>query len=543
MILRRLYLYMVSTAALILLAAGLAFVGGTILMFLFNDPSAQSSRGQLAIYTAMTLVALPVWGAHFWFAQRFARRDPYERASAIRHLYLYFVCLVMSIAAVIALDTTLTLLLQPVLDNATFSGETASQAAWAAAVFAAIGAVHFYLAMLDRKAIHEEGASATLRRWYMYVALIVGLLMMLSGMQGLLQAGWTGFVTSARVSSFLSGPAALMLSGALLWGVHARAIAINHISEDRHSTLRALEGFIAVTVSMAIALIGASQVLYYALARGLGVSSPGGASNDVLAAAAGPVSQVLVFGVAWVLVRRRLARDAGTQEADRQAGVRRLYTNLASLVSLAAWTVGAGGVLWTLAEQIEAPIIGVGAPAWKDPISLWITLVAVGLAIWIAHWRHAPWAADRQSLSRRLYVWAALLGSVLVVLGGGVGMLNALLRQIFSANPKLNDPANLDFGHYLAVIVVAAGVAIYHLRVLRADTAARPPKPVSAPAAVKPAATVIAAPASEPLSPHAHRYTLVITDATEDDVHSALAGLPPQASYRLIPSEQTADAH
>ena len=36
------------------------------------------------------------------------------------------------------------------------------------------------------------------------------------------------------------------------------------------------------------------------------------------------------------------------------------------------------------------------------------------------------------------------------------------------------------------------------------------------------------------------RYVLAVTDATEDDVHQALANLPPQASYKLTPSEQGA---
>ena len=88
MILRRLYLYLVSAAALIIVAAGLVLLGGTVLLFAFNDPSATYSRSSLAIYTAMSVVALPVWAVHFWFAQRFALRDPFESASAIRRLYL-----------------------------------------------------------------------------------------------------------------------------------------------------------------------------------------------------------------------------------------------------------------------------------------------------------------------------------------------------------------------------------------------------------------------------------------------------------------------
>ena len=551
MILRRLYLYVVSAAALMLLAAGLALLGSTILLFVFNDPSAQNSRSQLAIFTAMTVVALPVWGVHFWFAQRFANRDPFERSSALRRLYLYLACLVMALAVTQSLGNGVAQLLAPVLEGQNLNELLASQMGWATLVFVAIFAFHFWIASKDRAAVGEEGASATLRRWYMYIALLVGLLMLLYNGAFLLQVAWTKLVVSAVAKyQILSAPAGGALAGAVVWGFHARAISINHIKDDRHSTLRAVEGFIAIAFCISNALFGASQILYYVLAKMLGVANPGGGNPDVLASVAQPGSFLLVFGVAWVLVQRRLARDAGTQEAERQAGVRRLYTNLASLVSLATWGVGAGGLLWTLAEQLEAPIIGVPAHDWRDPVSLWITLLVVGLAVWIAHWRQSPWAADRQSLSRRLYVWAALLGSILAVLAGGVGMINAVLQQVFSANPRLNDPANLDVGHYLAVVVVAAGVGFYHWRVLRADAAARPPKPaVAASVAVKRAPAPPSAapetpspqPASELVGAHARRYTLVVTDATDDDVHQALAALPPHASYKLTPNEPSAD--
>ncbi len=548
MILRRVYLYLVSAASLVLLAAGLALLGGTILQLVFTDVTADSVRGALAIYTAMAVVALPVWAVHFWLARRFAMRDPYERAAALRRLYLYFACLVMSIAAMVAITSTATQLLGPVFDARTFDPLPASQSGWAAIVFSGIWAFHFYIASTDRAAAGEQGASSTLRRWYMYVALIVGLFAMLTGVATVLQVGLTRLALGASAQGVsLAGPAGLAIGGTLLWGVHGRTIALHHITEDRHTTLRALEGFLSVAVCIAVALVGASQILYYLLARLVGISNPGGVGDNLLAGLAAPLSQLLVFGVAWFLLQRRLVRDAGTQEADRQAGIRRLYTNLAALVSLAAWSVGAGGLLVTLAEQIEAPILGVPATDWKNPVTLYVTLLVVGLAVWVAHWRHSPWATDRQSLSRRLYVWAALLGSVLAAIGSGVGMINAVLQQVFAANPKLDDPANLAFGRYLAIIMVAAGVGVYHWRVQRGDAATRPKKPVVKPAVVS-AALVPAteshedsAPVAEALGPRSRRYTLVVTDATDDDVHQALSGLPPAAGYHLTPTEQTVD--
>jgi hypothetical protein len=544
-ILRRLYLYVVSAAALVLLATGLTLLGATVLLFVFNDPTADSSRPQLAIFTAMTVVALPVWGVHFWFARRFAMRDPFERASALRRLYLYWACVASAIAAMVALANCLALLLLPVLDGQTFNALNASQLGWASAVFAAVFAGHFWVASSDRAAVGEEGASATLRRWYMYAALLIGLLTLLVSAASLLDLSWTKLALTNAQNLFISYAAGGALAGGLLWGFHARVIATRHVAEDRHSTLRAIEGFVAVAISIASALIGASQILYYSLARLLGVSHPGGTSGNIWADAAGPASQLIVFGVAWFLIQRRLTRDAASQEADRQAGVRRLYTNLASLVSLAVWSIGAAGLLWNLFEQVEAPIIGVQASGWKDPVSLWLTLLVVGATVWVAHWRPSPWAADRQSLSRKLYVWAALLGAILAVIAGGVGMINALLQQLFSSHPTVQAASNLDFGHYLAVIVVAAGVGVYHWRVLRADAAARPARAPAQPEVTRPVARV-AEPAqpyapAEVIAPHSRRYTLVVADATDDDIHQALSSLPPQASYKLTPTEQAVD--
>jgi fumarate reductase subunit D len=559
MILRRLYLYLVSAAALGTLATGLSALGYTVLLFVFNDPNAEFNRGALAVATASTVVALLVWGVHFWFARRYAHRDPAERASAIRRLYVYWACLVMSIGAAIALDNAIANYLRPIIDCSPVNSFgyrpfscgaiagllSTSQAAWIALVLGAFWALHYRIAVRDRAAVGEQGRSASLRRWYMYPALLFGLLMTLSGAASLIILIWLRLLNSTLGTDqyrYIGDAAGLLVGGLVLWGFHAAVLARSYIEDDRKSTLRALEGFIAVAVCMVFALIGAAQILYYGLARLLGVSNPGNVGNDIVAAMASPVAALVVYGAAWFLVRRRLAHDTGSHEVDRQAGVRRLYTNLAALVSMAALGSGAAGVLWNLAEQIEAPLIGVKASDWRDPISFWATLFVVGVAVWLVHWRHAPWPGDRQSLSRRLYVWAALLVSVLAVLGSGIGLLNVVLQQVFSASPSLNSAANLDFGHYLAVLVVAVIVGVYHWRVLRADAASRPAKHEVETAPVIATATITVAessPATDApvVTDHSKRFILSVVDASEDDVHQVLANLPPAASYLLTPLE------
>ncbi len=537
MIPRRLYIYLVSIAALAVLVFGLANLGSTALLFLLNSPDAQSSRSSLAGFTAMAFVAFPLWAIHMWFGRRFARRDPAERGSAIRRMYLYLACAGSSIGAAIALAMGVTNLLQQQLDGFAFDRIVVAQDAWVAVVLLAIWAVHYRIAARDRAAVGEQGASATLRRWYMYLALIVGLFMLLIGAQGLIQAVWVKALnTSVSVYQPLSISAGLVVGGLLLWGFHAQVLATRYLHDDRKSTLRAVEGFIAVGVCIVVALIGASQILYYGVARALGVENPGGLGNDILAGLGQPASYVIVYGPAWFLIRRRLALDAATGEAARQAGMRRLYTNLVALVSMGALAVGAADLLAALAQAAEAPIIGVPAPDWKDSVSLGVTLLIVGAAVWLAHWRRVPWLEDRQALARRLYVWAVLLASVLAVLGGAIGVLYVVFQQAFSAHPRLNDPANLAFGQSLAVVVVAAAVGVYHWRVLRSDASTRPAKaerPAPHADAV-PAAPAEHRPTAE-VAPGTH-YELSVVGATEDDVHQALTNLPPQASYKLVPS-------
>src|SRR5260370_27916516 len=172
---------------------------------------------------------------------------------------------------------------------------------------------------------------------------------MLSGASTLIELAWLKSLTSTLGNFRSMGDSAgLLIAGLAVWGFHARTIAQNHRSDDRLSTLRALEGFVVVAVSISVALVGASQILYYGLARALGVPHPGGVGDDLLAALAAPASQLVVYGAAWFFMRRRLAQDAVAQEAERQAAIRRLYTNLVALVSLAASATRPGGLLRTL---------------------------------------------------------------------------------------------------------------------------------------------------------------------------------------------------
>ena len=355
MIQRRLYLYIVAAVSLGMLLVGLTNLGSTTLNSVLGVNSGTAFKDAIAGFGAVTLVGLPVWLIHWVIAQRLAHRHPDERVSALRRLYVYLVLAATAIAATIFLRRFLEGGVGLLLGSAS-DGPAVARAAWASVVLVAFWLYHFHVATADRAAAKEVGTSATLRRWYAYGVLLLGLAFLLFGARNLLDQVWV-LLADGRQTIALGGliPAALagMLTGLLVWGFHARWTAHEPLlSDDRRSTLRAVQGFLVLAGSVALALIGASQLLYYALARGLGIQQPGGVSGNLLAALAGPASTVVVFGLAWVWVRRQLATDAGETEASRQAGVRRLYTNLVALFALATLAVGAAGLLWTLSDHL-----------------------------------------------------------------------------------------------------------------------------------------------------------------------------------------------
>lgn len=519
MIQRRLYLYIVAAASLGMLTIGLANLGATTFDLLLRPGAIASTfRDAYASFGALTLVGLPVWAIHWTIAQRLSIRHPEERASAIRRLYVYAAAGVLLVAAAIFARR----LLEAVLGS--LAGESLDTAgvlrsAWESALLLAFWLYHFRVAAADRVAVGESGTSSTFRRWYAYALLLFGLAFLLFGARNLLQALWVLLVqrgATAAPGGIIASALATTLTGLAVWGFHSRWTSRGSIAEDdRRSTLRAVQGFLAVAVSVGLTLVGASQLLYYALARLLGVEHPGGVSSDLLVALAGPGSTMIVFGLAWIWLRRQLAADAGPAEEARQAGVRRLYTHLVALVSVVALAIGAAGLLWTLSDQLLNQLLGRPLGEWRDHASLFITLTVVATPMWLAHWRPAPAPAERYTLSRRLYLYAALLGSVLALLISGATLVYRLLAVILATTEASSGAAMVDIGRATSVIVVTAALGVYHWRLLRADAAARPLAP------------------PHELGPAPDQFSLEIRGASEEEIRRVLAGLPRSASYSL----------
>src|SRR5713101_6232139 len=164
MIQRRLYIYIVAAASLGMLLIGLVNLGTTAINQILNaTPPYTSVRDAYAGFGAVTVVGLPVWGIHWLIAQRFARRNADERASAIRRLYLYVVLAATGIALAIFMRRLIEDAVGQALGTSS-DGASITRALWAVLILSAFWLYHFRTAAVDRTSVGESGGSATLRR-------------------------------------------------------------------------------------------------------------------------------------------------------------------------------------------------------------------------------------------------------------------------------------------------------------------------------------------------------------------------------------------
>ena len=182
---RRLYFYLVLYVSLFMLMTGLATLVRVLLERLLDVPSSgffglfvgrEQTQEQTALGIALVVVGLPVWGLHWRTVQKWltGTQGVADRTSALRRLYVYGVLLTTAFAAYSAsrdlIENMLALALGQAAGTVRLAGITGTLP------FALVAGLfwfyHWQIAATDRRAVGEDGASATLRRWYLYAVLV-----------------------------------------------------------------------------------------------------------------------------------------------------------------------------------------------------------------------------------------------------------------------------------------------------------------------------------------------------------------------------------
>jgi Domain of unknown function (DUF5671) len=504
---RRIYAYLLAFAGLAMVSIAAANLVQLLVDLVLQSPAVTTDRyvrDTASLYAASALVGLPVWLVHWLWIARSVRSDPNERASTLRRLYVYAVLggATLEIAGS-ARDALLGAFLA--LVGSSTPGATLDAVARPlpfTSIALCVWFAHWRIAATDRARVGERGGSATLRRWYVYGAAFVGLMLLLNGTQALAESLWRILAEpGGPAGASLAQPAADALVGLGLWLVHwslpkdhpepveGGLLEAGKSEDDTTSTLRSVYLFLALAVAVIGSLLGLSQLLYYAVGRLLGVDHPGGVGGDLLQAAAGPTSIAIVYGIAWAYQREALRRQSATfAEAPRQTGVRRLYTSLVALIALGVLASGVAGLVWTLGDIVFPDSAALtSGDGWREQVALYATLTSVGLPVWLLHWRQRPTSAvESRALARRLYVYLSLIVGMLALVGSAAAALYQLLGLALGASFSVSVAA--DLVHALAVASVAALLAGYHWRVVRADARRIQPEPTLTPQTAVPAA-------------------------------------------------------
>ncbi len=469
--LRRIYVYLVS-------AITLQSIVWALIALLRNltSRSLLPNTSTIAAQVAMIVVGLPIFLAHWLWAQRSARTNPSERASAVRRFYLDSMLLAFVIPIVnstrLLAEIMLENLIQRRPDQLSFNSDLRFSAI-ALLVTLIMGIYHFRVRRQDNKKTTQVEAAVILDQLLIYLLVIGGLVLTAFGLVGIIRFIIDSLSTGA-VSPFerntLAANLALIVAGFPLWIISWRKAQQRFISGDvreQVSLVRKASLYVIVLVSSLTAVVTASILLANLLMQlQLVPSSSGGLGNAL--------SVILVSGAIWAYHATVLQQDARLAETVGQAAtVRRIYLYLVSGVGLTAVLVGAGGNLSVLIRALGGPGLGIDL---REQLAWFTAALLAGLPVWLISWRrvqqliHKAGTAgfeERNAFTRRLYLALFALAAVLTSLGGTVYVVAQVVELILGS--RTASGLRVDVGQALAYTMIAVAVLIYHGLLLRTD--------------------------------------------------------------------------
>ena len=502
---RRLYVYILSGIGLGGLVGGVSMLLTVLFGRVGLGPQGdaifgadEAIRQQLTLASAITAVSLPVWLIHWFAAERSVRPDrvtaSVERAAGVRGLYFALalggLLLASAIGAASALEGAILRLL-----GASDFGYRDIGGGLALALVA--GAAWGYLVRIrirDWGRGAMTGAGAWLPRTYLYAATFAGLMLLLSGVIGLIELigriliNEPSFVVSPDSGPWWAFPLATAVSAAAVGGAiflgHAgyadrlrRDIGARGASE-RQARLRLAYYVAVIAVGAAAAVYLLAEGIGNALAAALGVSDETGTGQTVGLIVVPILNSIPYAIVWWIHARWMVQESAALDSAERIETASRLELYPVALVALGYAAVALAWLIGLLIEvTVGAGQVIAGGDSWRRELAQFVPLAGIGGALWILRWRDVnarsavdP-AGEAASTTRRTMLLIVVAVSILAVIGSGGVILYRLFGTIFGAT--LGGNAVLELSGPIGALLVAGAVALFHGVVLRRDQALR----------------------------------------------------------------------
>ncbi len=489
---RRLYLYAVSLVSLEVVLWG--SIGLLRSLFAGQDVGG-GSTDLLAGALALILVGIPVFLVHWLLIQRSLQKEPEERTTRLRAIFLYLVLLITLIPIV---QNGLSLLNQMLLQIFEINSRLAilgSSQNWTDSLVAivanSVAAFYFYRVLRADWRSGEVGNTFwEVRRFYRYIWLIYGLGLFIIGLQQLIQyilITWNAL--GDYVHAMLANGLALLLIGVPVWMAAGRSIQ-HSLSEpaERNSLLRLVVLFLITFFGLIGCLTASGIVLYQLLSVVLGSFSGLGVFLNQIAV---PLSVALSLGLVWAYYHYSLSPYLGAltvEDSDLEAGnqpvaerdwlrrveVRRIYYYVLAFLGFVAIFIGLQQLLTGLLELTLGGEI-LGEVAVRSQLAGGLAALIIGLPVWVLHWRVMAVEARREgeigdyarrSLIRRSYLYLMLFASVIGLMVSAGMLIYQILRAL------LGDPIGqlvMVVLQQFVTLLLFGIVLVYHWLALRED--------------------------------------------------------------------------
>jgi hypothetical protein len=472
---RRLYFYGLTLISIEVVIWGVVGLLRTIV-----SDGLLGASSLLATGLSLVLVGLPIFFLHWRTVQIEALRDPEERASRIRAIFLYGILFAVLIPIVFAILALINRLLVQAFGlsgfSAWFGGDQSALDNLIAVVINTVAFVYFWWVLrADWRANPAENFLPETQRLYRYVWVLIGLTLTVTGAYNLLRyLLYTPGQNAQQTLPNLAGGLALLLVGTPLWGFNWWSVQESlQDPTERRSLLRLVVLYLISLAGVIGVLTFAGSVLNSLINWALGetrtlVSFIQGNSAEIGA--------VIPLAVMWAYYGRMLNRELSAQpNQPRRAGLRRLYFYILALLGLSVLLAGLFNLASFFAQLAFARAqYSIG---FRNNLSDSLAALLVGMPLWLYTWRamqaEAAPSSDagdhaRRSVIRKAYLYLILF---LLVIGGMV-VTGQLFFALFDSLLSQVIPPDLAFqvSQLVLWLLIDLAFLFYHWRALRRDS-------------------------------------------------------------------------
>lgn len=472
---RRIYFYAVALISMEVTLWGMIDLARTLFSTSF------SSASQLSEALALTLVGVPVFGIHWWAAQRNARQDEEERASTVRALFLYAALLTLLIPVaqnLLALVNRIALkLFNLPASSAMLGGYQSLSDNLIAIIFNFLIAAYFLNILRgDWQMLKDRNALTLLRRVYRYIWVLYALVMAIIGSNQILRYLISALAGNASDDTYFNAlfanGLALLIIGIPLWVWAWKVVQDSLIEAAERASLLRLGLLYILSLSGVLFVLSASGAVVNAFLQLLlgEIRTFAGFIEEINE----PLAVAIPFGVVWAYYGHWLNRDLDIlPSVPRRDALRRLYQYILAAIGLGATFIGLAMLLSFLIDIFTEVVIW--GSALKNRLTASLSVLIVGLPLWLKQWRQLQHNAfspsekgehARRSLIRKAYLYLAIFTGVVGGMIAAVQLTSLLLNALLDTPPDRFAKNLLDA---LQMLLLFSGLLAYHWQTLRRD--------------------------------------------------------------------------